>query len=98
MAKYVIIENTPGYMPEDDDPSIYDTKHEALRALRARRADLIADKDYLGMPKGGVDRWRVTAIEADTFYYYDNEKDPNYDLGRVVQILLTEDEESARMS
>lgn len=31
---YVVIENTPGYMPDNDDPATFDQREEAVAYLR----------------------------------------------------------------
>jgi hypothetical protein len=37
MARYVATINTPGYMPQDDDPPTFDTVHEAWHWLAEER-------------------------------------------------------------
>ena len=33
---YLVIENTPGYLPEDDDPPAFDDYSEAVTCLNER--------------------------------------------------------------
>jgi hypothetical protein len=91
MARYAIIESTPGYMPDEEDPPTYDTYDEAEAALEARWRELATERDYLGMPEGGLPKWRMSAIDNGTFAYFDETKEPRYDLGRVVEIITLEE-------
>ena len=80
---YVVIENTPGYMPDDNDPGYFETMDEAVEyaeglaqeAMSALYED--ADKPY------------VTRL-SETLWQIGSERP--HDLGRVVEIVPAEDE------
>lgn len=76
---YAIIENTPGYLPEDDDPPTFDRYAEAVNFV----AKYYNDIQELGFV--------VTPIINGQFAYYKNGDDG--DLGRVVEIVRVEDEQ-----
>jgi hypothetical protein len=76
MAKYLVVENTPGYLPEGI-PSVFDTKVEAQMHMLTLKRELI-ELDY-----------RVSGSYKDGWYYavyHDN------DLGRVIEMMEAKDD------
>jgi hypothetical protein len=97
---YVVIESTPGYLPEDDDPATFDNVEDA----RVYASDLLSrllDHIYEGQeaeglkPDGNADGGfaKVTGWFADTDCWsvvvYDNSRE--HDLGRVIEIVQQEE-------
>jgi hypothetical protein len=91
---YTVIEFTPGYLPEDDDPPIFDQFNEALNYLEERRRELFEDDYSYSYPPEDKDGDPVFELEVHEvhgdppykqFEYYDNRK--MHDLGRVVEIV-----------
>lgn len=74
-ANYAIIENTPGYLPDDGEPQIFDSYAEALNALVAYQREL----------RAGTIAYKMGAIVNGAFDYY--ETDSPTDLGRHVEIV-----------
>lgn len=70
--RYVLIENTPGYMPEDNDPPTFDSYSEAVNHVSHYYKEL--REEYV-----------VTPIINGQFAYYEEGKDG--DLGRIVEIM-----------
>lgn len=94
MPTYVVIENTPGYMPEDDDPFETDSLEDAKTALRdnvERHLDFLADDPDIG-PDGPSVSWDVDGMSC---YVVSSEHE--HDLGRVFEILEREPEVSAHV-
>ena len=94
---YAVIENTPGYLPEDDDPPVFDQYQEALNYLIERRNELWEDESNYTWPPEHLDdgfshtfELEVHEIEEGMFTYYDLRK--THDLGRIVQIVPLEAE------
>lgn len=79
---YVVIENTPGYLPEDTEPAYFDSYAEALRHLVEYNKEL-RDSSFLGM-----DHYEVQPIINGQFSYFDKTK--SHDLGRSVEIVSVE--------
>ena len=91
---YTVIEFTPGYLSEDDDPPVFDQYAEALNYLLERRREIIEDDYSYSYPPEDKDgdpvfELEITEVADGEFVYYDNRK--SHDLGRVVQILEVED-------
>lgn len=78
--RHVIIENTPGYMPEDTDPPEFRTYHEAMRYLIDYNRRLAEDMEI----------YYVGAIENGWFTY--NVTESPHDLGRSVSIERIEED------
>ena len=87
---YVVIENTPGYLPEDDDPATFDDYAAAVEYLNERAAEYANDPDGCYSVEYGI----TSADNLAAIIVHDDTK--TYDLGRVIQILLDtfEDDES----
>jgi hypothetical protein len=83
MPNYVVIENTPGYMPDDDDPYVTDDLESAKRALAEsveRLTDFHDENDEtyeMGITEDGMSAYVV--------------EDRPHALGRVFEILETAD-------
>ena len=89
---YVVVENTPGYLPEDDDPGRFATLDEARVYASDRLSDLL-DHLYeahgLHEDSGGLP-FRVVGSFAqgdDCVIVYDLTR--THDLGRVIDIIDT---------
>jgi hypothetical protein len=84
-AQYVVIENTPGYMPEDEDPFVTDdlgAARECLKDMVERHCEWC---DEAGMT---YDVWwseDLTAAEVS------NRSGFTYDLGRCFAIVESEE-------
>lgn len=86
---YVIIENTPGYLPEDDDPATFDSYAEALNALVEYNKKLSEETE----DDEGNKKYDVSAIVNGWFTYTEVNYGPHA-LGRVVEIVpLTGEDE-----
>lgn len=81
MSKYVVVENTPGYMP-DSDPGVFDTIEEA-KADAAALAENCDDDYYEGAA--------TIREEADGMLFYVS-TDEEHDLGRVIEVMEVPDE------
>lgn len=88
---YVVVENTPGYLPDADEPSVVSTLREARMVARG----LVASLRDFHADAGETCRVRVDSRTAPMSWYITV---PNYryDLGRVVEILATTAERQAR--
>lgn len=92
---YAVIEFTPGYLPDDDDPPIFDQWQEAVNYVRSERQRLFDDDfgyefshvDNIDEPQFMLD---VGDFDGDGFIYFDTRK--IHDLGRIIQIVLVEEE------
>ena len=84
---YVVIENTPGYMPEDDDPFTTENYAEAVAYLAVRVAEYLDDPDgNYSVEYGWASRDNLSAVVI-----HDNDK--TYDLGRVIEIVKEEEDD-----
>ena len=84
MPQYIVIENTPGYLPEDDDPFITDD-YAAAVAYMNERAD-----EYENDPDGNfrVDRGWASGNNYAAVMVWDDNK--THDLGRSISVELME--------
>ncbi len=86
MTQFIVIENTPGYLPEDDDPATFALLEDAQRYA----AELAQDC---------ADSWNDSREDDATLATVSREhetlwrivSDAPHDLGRVVEILPLED-------
>ncbi len=88
--KYVIIENTPGYLPENDDPLTFDSYAEALNHLVEYNKELSEEFDPDGFPT-----YEVYPIVNGWFKYgfLGSIGNPeSHDLGRYVTIEEVEED------
>lgn len=87
--RYVVVENTPGYLPEDDDPPVFHTYSDAV-AYANERAD-----EYEHDPDGRYDVDRSYASSENTYCVVVHDCDREHDLGRVIEVLRYEEEGAA---
>lgn len=94
---YMVIEYTPGYLSEDDDPPVFDQYAEALNYLNELHDDLWNEEwAYSYPPEHLEDKYppvfelEVHDVVEGSFVYYDNRK--THDLGRIVEIVPVEPE------
>lgn len=85
--KYVVVEHTPGYLPEDEDPYVTDDYQSAVEYLNERAAEYADDPDG---------NYRVEYGYASSGNYaavmvWDDDR--THDLGRYIGIELCEDDE-----
>lgn len=78
---YVVIENTPGYLPEDDEPAEFETQREALRYMIERMRSYRDEHEDVG---GWIDRENMCGFLVD-------EGRP-HDLGRAFEVHTTTEE------
>lgn len=87
---YVVVENTPGYLPEDDDPAKFDDLGEAREYAKERLESLVEfileGQDY----EYGEDGVDVSGDFSDDTSVYVSDKARTHDLGRVIEILEVE--------
>jgi hypothetical protein len=95
VMNYTVIEYTPGYLPEDDDPPVFDQWAEAVNYVLVERERLFSDDWGYQEVDAGFGQVKTLAFmldvgdfEDDGFVYYDKRK--TYDLGRIVQIVPLE--------
>jgi len=84
---YSVIESTPGYLPEDDDPPVFDQYSEAFNFLVDCRKDVEADEYNYEDEEFMIEF--VDELEDGYFVYYDKRK--MHDLGRIVEIVPLEE-------
>lgn len=81
---YTVIENTPGYLPEEDDPPVFTSKRRAqayaTELARSYREDSMPDDN-------GREEcpWTVTGNARDGYAVFRFPPSP-YDLGRVIDV------------
>lgn len=83
---YAIIENTPGYLPENDDPQTFDSYSEALNELVRYNKELANELEDDENNK----KYDVSAIVNGWFTYCG--VNDHHVPGRVVEIVNLEDE------
>ena len=90
---FVVVENTPGYLPEDDGPATFEDETDArvyASDLLSRLLDSICEGDEDGYETA----YAALRIEGsfqtdDCVYVTDSRRE--HDLGRVIEILPCED-------
>jgi hypothetical protein len=78
---WAVVENTPGYLPEDDDPGVFDTYAEACAY-----ANQLADE----LEEDGYTTERFWASEGN--YYAIRACRDERDLGRFIAVELVEED------
>jgi hypothetical protein len=93
--KYVATVNTPGYLPQDDDPPVFDTPREAWRYLVSE-----VERSWDDYPEDG----NGACVEAHTQLHNINQDEPgvvyaptpgydgSHDLGTAYCVSIVEDE------
>jgi hypothetical protein len=84
---YMVIENTPGYLPEDDDPAVFDSVDEARVYASDRLSSLLDfivegqsfDEEQPGFTVDGSFQTDLSVWVTD--------KSREHDLGRVIEIV-----------
>lgn len=84
---YVVIESTPGYLPEDYDPATFETLEDAMvyaSDCLSRLLDFIVDgqEDDEGFTVHGSFQEDTSVIVYD--------KSREHDLGRIIEIIRSE--------
>jgi hypothetical protein len=94
---WTVIEYTPGYVPDNDDPPVFDEWADAIEYLLERRRELFEDDYSYSYPPEDKDGDPVFELEVGDiegsgqyFVYYDKRK--THDLGRIVEIVTYEEE------
>lgn len=91
--RYMIIENTPGYLPDNDDPLTFDSYAEALNELVRYNLELREESGF-DLDLTEFDLYEVEPIVNGQFSYYNlssaGKKMP-HNLGRNVEIVLIEE-------
>ena len=85
MAKYAVIENTPGYLPEEDDPFETDDYQEAVAYMNERAAE------YADDPDGNYEVEYGVASQNNYAAVIIHDRDKTHDLGRVIEVVLNEE-------
>lgn len=81
MSTFVVIESTPGYMPEDDDPATFDDYDDAVAYLNERAQSYADDPDGNYRVEYGI----ASGDNLAACIVWDDDK--MHDLGRVIEIL-----------
>lgn len=85
---YVVVENTPGYLPEEDEPATFEDQASAREYLRERVEDYC---DFLAEGYDYREGYEPTVWWSEDLTYaqvYDPER--IHDLGRAFEILESE--------
>jgi hypothetical protein len=83
---FVVIENTPGYLPDDDDPPTFEEYSDAVEYLNARAAEYADDPDGNYRVEYGI----ASGDNLSAVIVWDDDK--SHDLGRVIQILRDDEQ------
>jgi hypothetical protein len=84
MPTYIVIENTPGYLPDDDDPATFEDRRDAIRYM----IELVRfNRDF--RLEGGEDVGGWIDRDAGSAYLVDEGRP--YDLGRYFEVIETSD-------
>lgn len=83
MPNYIVIENTPGYLPEEDDPFITDDYSAAVAYMNERADENDPDANYR------VERGWASGNNYAAVMVWDDAK--THDLGRYIGVELCED-------
>jgi hypothetical protein len=78
---FVVIENTPGYLPEDDDPATFEEYADAVAYLNERAAEYEDDPDVAYRVEYGI----ASGDNLAAVVVWDDSR--THDLGRVIQVL-----------
>lgn len=90
MSRFIVIENTPGYMPDADEPADFDDYAEAVAYLNAEVQRYVEDIEECDAV--ATVQWGIASADnlAAAIVYRD---DRTYDLGRCFSVVLDDDEE-----
>lgn len=87
MTQYVVIENTPGYLPEDDDPATFDDLTEAriyASELLSNLLDSIHEGQCYDDEQPGFTVHGSFQSDMSVIVY---DKSRTHDIGRVIEII-----------
>ncbi len=84
-AQYIVVENTPGYLPDDDDPYITDDYAAAVVYMNERAAEYADDPDANYRVEYGI----ASPNNYAAVMVYDDDRE--HDLGRYIGVELLED-------
>ncbi len=91
---YVVIESTPGYLSEEDDPATFEDLSEA-RIYASDRLSQLLDFIYEGQDAAGEHAgWTVDGSFQTDLSVIVYDKSRTHDLGRIIEIVLTEHDQS----
>lgn len=82
-SKWIVVENTPGYMPDDDDPYVTDDYRDALRYM----VTLVRESRDFSVD-GGADIGGWLDREAGAAFLVDEGRP--HDLGRYFEVMPLE--------
>lgn len=82
---YVVIENTPGYLPEEDDPACFEDYANAVSYMNELAAEYAEDSRFR------VEYGYASEDNYAALMIYDDSK--MYDLGRSIAVVWDESEE-----
>jgi len=82
---FVVIENTPGYLPVDDDPPTFEEYADAVEYLNDRASEYADDPDCDFRVEYGI----ASSDNLAAVIIWDGSK--THDLGLVIQILREEE-------
>jgi hypothetical protein len=88
---FVVIENTPGYMPEDDDPATFEEYGDAVTYLNEEVQRFAEEIEESG-GKARIEWGWASSVNLAAAAVYDESRD--HDLGRWFAVEVEEVEES----
>lgn len=77
--RFVVVENTPGYLPEDDDPATFDSYDDAVAYMRERVSEYVEDIEECDATAEVSEGWASPDNYAAVMVY---RSDRIHDLGR----------------
>ncbi len=89
MTSFIVIENTPGYLPEDDDPFVTDDYSAAVTYMN-ERAEALAEFIAEGEGKPEISVGWASPNNYAAVMVYDHSRE--HDLGRYIGVEIYEDE------
>lgn len=93
-AMYVVVENTPGYLPEDDDPATFENIEDArvyASDLLSRLLDHLVDCE--DDPSEAFAALNISGSFQSDLCVYVTDSRRAHDLGRVIEIIEAPDEQ-----
>ncbi len=88
--QFIVMSNTPGYLPEDDDPVITDDYDAAVQVMREDVARYVEQIEDYGDGKAEVSEGWASPNNYAAVMVYDSRS--AHDLGRYFGVELYEDE------
>jgi hypothetical protein len=90
VTSFVVIENTPGYLPEEDDPYVTDDYLAAVAYMNARVAEYVEFIEETGAEAEVSQGWASPNNYAAVMVY---DKSREHDLGRYFGVEIDEEED-----